>query len=116
MLATRLDQAGLAASIEGLVLAPAVHPDDRPHAVLVRVDVHAGRPDHVDDGQPRRVVQREQPALGGAPSARTTSDGSVTTRATSSRIWAAAAEPARAVRQSAMKGSGANIARPTETR
>src|SRR5215469_5505589 len=45
------------AAPEDVVLATRVDADYRPHQMIVRHDRHAGTPDHVEDGQLRRIME-----------------------------------------------------------
>ena len=52
------------APVVAVVLLPAVHPDDREHPVVVRVELHPRRPRDVQHREVGRPVQRPDPTLG----------------------------------------------------
>src|ERR1043166_1359044 len=57
LLNARLNDAFGFAPVEVVVLSPAIQADHGPHAVIVRVDGHARRPDDVEDCQLGGAVQ-----------------------------------------------------------
>ena len=57
LLASRNLQTRGASAIERIVLPPPVEPDQRSHAVIVRIDRHARRPDNVQDSEIASVVE-----------------------------------------------------------
>ena len=58
------------AAKEIIVLPAAVEADDRPHAVVVRIEGHAWRPDDIQDGQLSRTVEHLDARLARLPESR----------------------------------------------